>query len=314
MKTRAEFRNRTLLLAAAILLPVAISCGPSVYFIDVETRQPSPAGVDLVGKTISVVYLDAGSDEDSLFSATLTDAFVRRLERDYFDGDSLISVFCLDRQDGVDYSSKTEMVDLLVETGSDVLFLFEAPAFGTEVVTVKETGQTPVTASAAFPFSISLHVYDSMDKRDTVRTYSGNSVANVSAQITGTESAAARSSILKAELGGAAATAGESSGSKFSPRWDAEQIMFFLFSSSQWYDTYYYVEGFQWQKAMDVWMSMLGTDNLEKKACLEYNMAAACYVMGQYSLATEWLDLSAGHFSLPYTQNLKRKIENRLER
>ena len=171
MKTRAEFRNRVLLLAAAILLPVAISCGPSVYFIDVETRQPSPAGVDLVGKTISVVYLDAGSDEDSLFSATLTDAFVRRLERDYFDGDSLISVFCLDRQDGVDYSSKTEMVDLLVETGSDVLFLFEAPAFGTEVVTVKETGQTPVTVSGAFPFSISLHVYDSMDKRDTVRTW-----------------------------------------------------------------------------------------------------------------------------------------------
>ena len=71
MKTRAEFRNRVLLLAAAILLPVAISCGPSVYFIDVETRQPSPAGVDLLGKTISVVYLDAGSDEDSLFSATL---------------------------------------------------------------------------------------------------------------------------------------------------------------------------------------------------------------------------------------------------
>ena len=55
---------------------------------------------------------------------------------------------------------------------------------------------------------------------------------------------------------------------------------------------------------------MLGTENMEKKACLEYNLAAACYILGQHSLASEWLALSQRHFHLsPYTDSLEMKLK-----
>ena len=49
---------------------------------------------------------------------------------------------------------------------------------------------------------------------------------------------------------------------------------------------------------------------MEKKACLEYNLAAACYILGQHSLASEWLALSQKHFHLsPYTDSLEMKLK-----
>ena len=76
---------------AAVLLSATVffSCGPSAYLLDIETRQPSAAGVDLVGKSISVVYLDSGAEEDSLFAAGISSAFADVLDENYFGGDSL---------------------------------------------------------------------------------------------------------------------------------------------------------------------------------------------------------------------------------
>lgn len=297
----------------AVMTFVAVSCGPSAYTLSIETSRPSASGVDLAGKTVSVVYMDNGQEPDSLFAASMASAFVMELEDDYFGGDSLVPVFCLDKISGSDYFSKSSMAELLVEAGTDVLFLLDSPVFGTDIeARTVPSGDGAYTAVGTIPFSVNLYAYDSMDKRDTVLLFSGSSSANVSARINGTESREGIEYILKSGMEGAAATAGSASGRRFAPEWKSEDVAFFLYDSAEWYDSYYYVNDYQWQKAMDIWMSMLDTPNLEKKACLEYNMAAACYLQGQYKLASDWLEMSKEHFSLPYVRTLEEKISSRL--
>lgn len=313
MRKVSQFAFPALLPFTAALAFSVVSCGPSAYMLDVEMRQPSATGVDIVGKTVSVAYVDNGVGTDSLFAAGMSSAFAAEIEKTYFGGDSLITLYCIEQQPGIDYSDKKSMTDLLVDTGSDVLFLFDAPVFGEgEIDKTSEGVPEHRTAAGKIPFSVQLNVYDSMDKRDTVLRFTGSSVAEVSADVGDTVSDDGTLFILKSGLGAVAERVGTASGEKFAPRWKQEQIIFFLFGSQAWYDTYFYVNQYEWQKALDSWMSMLDTENYEKKACIEYNIAAACYILGRYDLASEWLELSGTHFDLsPYTGYLKEKIEKK---
>lgn len=56
-------------------------------------------------------------------------------------------------------------------------------------------------------------------------------------------------------------------------------------------------------------MTLLDTGNIEKRACLEYNIATACLLLGQKSLAAEWLDRSDKDMKRPSSDWLRKKIE-----
>ena len=227
------------------------------------------------------------TDDGALNHALLAPG--KHVEKEYFAGDSIITMFSLDKEPGISYRDKSRMVGLLMDTGADVVFLFDSPSFS-------GTGTVEGQVSGTVPFSVQLYVYDSMDSRDTVLQYSGSSMADL------------------ADMENTAKSVGNASGGKFTPRWRAEEIPFFLYDSQKWYETYFHVQDYEWQKAMDIWMDMLGTGDLEKKACIEYNIATACYLLGQYDLALEWVEMSATHFHLPYTASLKSMIEAKLGR
>ena len=47
-----------------------------------------------------------------------------------------------------------------------------------------------------------------------------------------------------------------------------------------------------------------------KKACAEYNIAVACYMLGDYALALEWLDRSDADNNMPTLSDAMRKRIN----
>ena len=62
MNMKTQFKS---ILAASTMLVVA--CAPSIYGIQVETRQPSASGLDLTGKSVAVIYPEGlGEKEDAL--------------------------------------------------------------------------------------------------------------------------------------------------------------------------------------------------------------------------------------------------------
>lgn len=294
-------------------LSVLTSCGPSTYALDVELRQPSASGLDLGGKAISVVFLDNGVSEDSLFSATFSQSFAERMDKEYFGGDSLVQVFSLRTRPGAEYSSRDTMINLLTETNADVLFLMDTLHFGQVSASLPAddaAGRSFVEAS--FPYSVTLYVYDAMYKGDKVFEFSGSKMAKSCTYLTGNESGEERFRMLKENLVSEAKSSGSASASSFLAGWESERFIFYIFDSDAWYESYYAVQEYRWKEAMDIWMSMLDTKNLEKKACLEYNLAVACYIQGQYSLAKEWIELSAKDFDLPFTKRVSSMIQSKL--
>ena len=230
-----------------------------------------------------------------------------------FGGDSLIQVFSLDMKPDVSYSEKDTMVNLLVETGSDVVFLFDTPDFGTAAVTESvASGEGRSSVSGVFPYTVTLYVYDAMNKEDRVLEFHGNGTGKSSAYIDGDESRDEKLRMLKENLAGEARTAGQNSVSAFRTGWKKENVFFYIYDNDQWYRAYYAAADYDWQKAMDIWMSMLDTKNMEKKACLEFNLATACYIQGRYDLAEEWIELSAKDMQLPLTGSMQRTISSKL--
>ena len=154
-------------IAVIVLLPFLLaSCGPLSYTVGVELRQPSRSGLELSGKTLSVAYLDDGNPLDSTFIASVSEGFAQRLESEYFGGEPLIQIFNIDKVPGADYSSRDSVINVLMDTGTDVVFVFDSPVLGDVSLSAPQKVETPVVrdssylVEASIPYSLRLYVYD----------------------------------------------------------------------------------------------------------------------------------------------------------
>ena len=271
----------TSFLSVLALSVMSVSCGPTYFSLGVDMRNPSRSGIDLEGKNISVTYLDGGSD--SLFISSVAEGFTQRLERDYFNGEQSIGIYRIDKTSGKAHASRDSMVNLVVETGADVAFLFDVESMG-EAESVLDDG----------PFEIRLYVYDAMDQRDTVQMFKGVSTLD---RIAGLDSQGL-------EVGNRSATV-------FIPSWKNRRFTVYYYESSDlWYEAAGYASDYRFREAMDIWMTLLDTPNLYKRSCAEYNIAVACCILGEKALALEWLDRSDADYPLNASYALRKTIDS----
>lgn len=113
-----------LLFATATLLT---GCMPQTFYRNLQVRRPSPSGLDLARKTMSVVYL---SDPDTTVENVAQRQALRlaaQLESDYYERRESVGVFRLDKDPAGDYHQFDTLVRLIVGTGDDVVFLVDTP-------------------------------------------------------------------------------------------------------------------------------------------------------------------------------------------
>ena len=114
-----------------VLAALAASCSPSRHAIYLEMRHPSKSGIELSGKNVAVVHLV----NDNVFSNDLAKGIAaglsESLEQDYETGEGSVPVFSMRVSQGARYASKDTLINLLVDTGADVLFLVDTLNVGT---------------------------------------------------------------------------------------------------------------------------------------------------------------------------------------
>lgn len=232
------------------------ACGPATFTMDVEMRGPSKSGISLCGKGVSVLYLEQGGQSDSLLLASISEGFAQAVEKDCFGGEEAVEIYSFRKDGAPDYTSKEALVNLVVETGSDVVFLFE-----------KEDEK-----------ELRLSVYDALNPKDSVYRYF-YPCGNISNLIDSVSEKELRS------LGGTLA-------GKFLSVWTegSYSVVYFEYGEQAWQTGAEAAADYRWKDAIDAWMTILGTKNLQKRGCAEYNIALACYMLGQKTLAIEWLD------------------------
>ncbi|MDE6870737.1 MAG: hypothetical protein K2O58_02820 [Bacteroidales bacterium] len=295
-------------------LAAAVSCSPSTFNLGIEMRGPSRSGLSLGNKNLSVVYVDNGNYGDSLFLASVSEGFAQTLEKDYFGGNEVVGIYRVDKEDGMDYQSKKAMIRMLVETGSDATFLFDLGTMGKPTFSLPEKVASAVSADSAYlveastPFDIRLYAYDAMNVKDTVFVFNGRSTAKSPVYTSGDETDAAMAEKAMRSMDEPGYTVGRQSANIFLSTWDKANFTLYYYGSEEWYEASQAAYDYNWKKAMDIWMSMLGTKDLQKRSCLEYNLSVVNCILGQKSLAEQWLDRSDADYRLPESANLRIKI------
>ena len=246
---------------AAVALVVA-ACSPTVYGIQVETRQKSASGLDLTGKSMAIVYPGGLSDKEDLLNKAFVDAMATQLDAAYPESDS-VQVFSLPYS--ADYVKSTQpdsLVNLVLETDCDVLFLLgRAPIF--------------MDGYAETDFRLPLTVFDALGG-DSNSTYSFNILGNA---------------------GPDPEKSGELTGNRvvesFVPQWKTEIKDVFCVDREDWIDAMYDAAACRWATAIEKWSKILSSEtDILKRACLEYNIGLGCLLMGRPDLASDWVNQS----------------------
>lgn len=306
---------RNILESIAIAL-IACACGPSRYAVQIEMRYPSKSGVDLAGKIVSVVYVSDSDSVASRFNGAMAEGFAYALEQDYGTGDGSIGLYeVLSRQD-TDYASRDSMFNYLMTTGADVVFLFGLPQLGqmnvsgATKVTSASSADSSYVSSGGIQYKLHLYCYDAMNKEDKVIAFGGVSTATPYIYSNGKLSSSETLKEAYAALPEAAFQAGRNVAEAFKAQWKHEQYSIAYYDSQKWYEALYLANQYEWKAAIDIWLGLLDTSDIMKKACAEYNIAVACYMLGDYALALEWLDRSDADNNMPTLSDAMRKRIN----
>ena len=270
-------------ISISILILLMVSCGPSRHAVHVEMRHPSRSGLELAGKIASVIFLRGDDDLRNNISESMADAFSKTLEEGYGTGEGSVGLYSADRSLG-DYTGRDSLVNLLMQTGSDVIFLMDI---------IPSDSRT----TAGLPVKVNIYSFDAMDKNEEVKHFTGTKVLAVTTD---------------EELTAEAEKTGKLIAGPFESQWKHEQYSIAYYDTAKWYEALVRADQYDWKGAMDVWIELLDTRDMMKRASAEYNIAVACYMLGDIELAEEWLDRSDTDNKLPtLSDGLRKRIEAR---
>ena len=265
-----------------IVAVLMVSCGPSRHAVHVEMRHASKSGLELTGKNISTVCYKGDELIENRLIDSLAVGFARSLENDYQTGKGSVPVVSLDRSSG-DYASRDSLINLLVRNGGDVVFLFD--------VTFSHS-----TANNMLPMKVTMYCYDGMNREDVVKKYVGSSLLQFSSE---------------KEMLNEALKAGFHISESFKAQWKHEQYSIAYYDSVKWLEALVKAEQYDWKGAMDIWFELLDSFDPLKRSAAEYNIAVACYMLGDFDLAKMWLDRSDAESKMPTLSDAMRKRLNR---
>ena len=304
--------KRSLLSAIAALsaLVALQSCDPQAFSMNVEMRYPSSSGMSIDGKSVAVVYLNEYSAKDSVFNECLANGFASAIEKNYFNGAEAVNLYKMPKVVGGVYSNADTLINLIVDTGCDIVFLFDAPEFGNVQIKEQKTSTSGTYYPVSVPVAIKLYGFDSLSGSDTVRVWTGTRMLSANMEASLGRQAAADS--LWNRIGSSAENLGEVSARTFAPVWKEETYTFIYYESPEaWLAAAQYASDYKWNEAMKVWISLLDTNNTMKRSCAEYNIATACFLMGDNELALKWLNSSDEDYPISLSKALRKRIQAR---
>lgn len=298
---------------------MAAACSPQVYPLYLDVRGPSTSGLSLVGKNVSVVYMDGNNQVDSLFDRQVASSLARSLEADYFDGREQVGIF---RTPAVDSVSLDLMHSLVMETEGDVVFVLSSslglPAPETNQVVAKATSvDSAFVCPVAVPVRTRLYVYDSMGQ-DKVHPFKGSAVLRTMVYNSGTLTEDGLKSLALRSMAQEADEVGERISTRFLSTWTTETFSFYYYEGSLQNDIWIYalanvLEG-KLAKAVDMWMPFVKQGNIISRASACYNIAQAFYLMEDYEISARWLDMAEKLENVSLAPGLRKRLSQHLEK
>lgn len=303
------------ILAAALAVS---ACSPQIYSMYLDVRHPSPSGLTLSGKDVSIVYMDGTTQVDSLFDRQVASSLARQLEADYFNGQEKVGIYRIPSADTV---TLDRMHSLVMETEGDVVFLLQSrlgePSLGTnQPVAGAASLDSAFICPALVTVKLQLNVYDSMGE-DKVHNYNGSAVLRTQVYNNGILTDDGLKALSLKSMDAQADKVGERVSTRFLSNWITESFGFYYYDPSAsdiWVDALVKVLDGELTSAVDKWGLLVKSGPAEKRACACYNIAQAFYLMEDYELASRWLDEAEKLENVSLVPGLRKRLASHLEK
>jgi len=295
---------RTISLLIALLL--AGGCGPMINILEVDVRQPASRPMNIMGREMAVFtpLYDSITLSDSVlmnrYAQSLADglALQARLPK------GAVPLFIhhtgsesLGTLDQPDYAHR-----LALETETDLLFMVDSVTIGGFLVNDNAYLLAPIQAV--------VRVYDAELVRFTryipIRVTAAWDIGDQADKETIT---IPRSAFI--DLQRAAVYMGEQTARSFMDQWETQDRVVFVFDKLKWNRAYDHALAFEWDKAMEIWLELLKSNNTKEVACAAFNVALACEMQGNFALAEKWLDLSQKTLDMAETRYYRDMLQER---
>ena len=217
------------------------------------------------------------------------------------------------------YSSKDSLFNILMDTGADMVFLFDTVKFGSMTVggpsklSYPSSADSSYVSEATIPYTMKLYCFDGMDKKEKVQAFGGTSMARPEVYSNGKDDSTIATRKAWNALGAEGWDAGLLVADSFKSQWKHEQYSILYYDSEKWYDALEKAEQYDWKGAMDIWIELLDSRDILKRSCAAFNISVACYMLGDVQLASEWLDRSDADNKLPISDAMRKRIDARLK-
>lgn len=314
------------------------ACAPLQMTSTVETRYPSSSGMNLYGKNLAIVYFRSPSGPAVDFAENIASSLAYSLEEDYGGGENSVGVYSLDFNSVADYAGKEAMNylnddkteagtmfysslrdslnNLIIDTGSDVVFLLDSVDLSVvSYDSLKFSGiynkDSAFVATAGVLGSFHIFCLDGMDKEEDVKIFGGKNVVKQNVYLSGNEDEVSLLEKTYASLDDAGWKFGDKISKSFVSRWRREDVTYYYFDNEDWLKGLRYARYHQYSQAMDVWLSLVSSSSASAKGCASYNMAVTCYILGEYDLALQWLDMAAKYMDFKNVDTFRAHIESR---
>lgn len=266
------------------LLFLAGSCGPAGYALMMDSRQPSPSGIEMGGKSMSIVYLESEDGADSLYNSKVSEALATGLEEEYFSGEQAIGIYKVTRRPGADYSVKDTLVNYVMSLDTDIVMLLDTPE------TVSSDADKVMTRRS------NLYVYDAAGRDEVVRL--NCDLKNAKQPFTAN-----------------AGKVGKNLSLPLLSEWKTESYTLIYFDGFdfRWQTALVYAEQMKWDQAISKWMEILSSNDSRMRSSAMYNIAMGCYMMKEYELADEWLKKSDETHVLSLSAGMHKRIDAAVE-
>ena len=89
---------------------------------------------------------------------------------------------------------------------------------------------------------------------------------------------------------------------------ESHSVIYFDGMNDKWTRAVWLAQDMEWEQAREIWMELAQHRDPLYASCAQYNTALACYMMRQYDLALEWLDLSDKTQVISLSSGLRKRI------
>lgn len=305
-------------LAIAICASIFACCAPYTQYFNVEVYDNNSVWeLDLKERTPAVFGLYNKHAADSVNISLAAEGLAQRLEADRQMEAGAIKVYSIPDKDFSGFLSSTQydssfLNGLMLSTNADMQIFLQNLEYGNYISTYSVSlSNTDYQQIVMLPYNVELVIYDALKGETKLCNNVKDTIYFRCDPSTSLQQLYSES--IKPRLPEVSGKIGESIAQTLTRQWRTqERAIITVFGSGKWKEASELAIDFKWKEAIEKWLPLTESQSPKKAAYAAYNIAVACEMLDEFTLAGEWIDFALNKYKFPQAVTFKKNLKQRI--